>query len=104
MQNTKASTKPRNSVKALTPRQLEQAQLQMLQAKLEARKLTDPRQLKDRIIWDNLRSLMLHILGDTPDNRLTVQRFEYEFKLAETAENYYDTDQAQYVREEAKSQ
>lgn len=103
MRNQKAST-PTKRNRAITRQDIEQAQMKMLQEKLRARNLTDPRQLKERIIWDHLKMLVLEIMGKHPLNKDLVDRYEFQFKLAETAENYHGSSRADYVKEQAKSQ
>lgn len=87
-----------------TPAEIEQAQMQLLLGKLKARNLTDPRQLKERIIWDNLKVLVQQTMGEHPQNKALLQSYEYQFKLAEVAENYHGSSRADYVKEESKSQ
>jgi hypothetical protein len=104
MRSKKAIRKPAKKTIVPTPEEIERAQMQMLQAKLQKHNLTDPLQLKMRIIWENLKALMLEIHGRSEDNKAIAQRYEFDFKLAEQAENYYGSDLADFVKEESKSQ
>lgn len=104
MRTVKSHRKPAKKKIGPTPEEIERAHMQMLQAKLQKRNLTDPLQLKLRIIWDNLKALMLEVHGNTPENKAVAQGYEYEFKLAEQAENYYGSDVGDYVQEESKTQ
>lgn len=103
MQTQKAINKKRKS-KMPTHEEVEHAQMQMLVAKLRTRNLIDARQLKERIIWDNLKSLMLQAHGNTPENIAIVREYEYQFRLAEQAENQYGSEMANYIEEKSKNQ
>lgn len=104
MRTTKATIKKAPATKKPKARQIEQAQMQLLLQKLQKRSLTNPRQLKERIIWEHLKVLVLHTKGETQENKNILQGYEYQFRLAEVAENHYGSDIADFIKEESKSQ
>lgn len=103
--NSKSKGKSKGKNKPpFSPQEIERAHHQMLIARLQPRGLIDPRQLKERIIWENLKALVLQIFGRSPENLAKVNSFEYEFRLAEQAENYHGSELADYIAEESKTQ
>jgi len=48
--------------------------------------LNNPRQVKERIIWNQLKAIINH-LYDHPESRHIVERYERDFRICELEEN-----------------
>jgi hypothetical protein len=48
--------------------------------------LVTPTQIKQRIIWNNLKALIAHHYGNDPQNDLIMQRYECDWRAAEAEE------------------
>lgn len=55
----------------------------------EQYKLQDTRTIKDRILFDNLMSLILMLMDPTFKNKVTVNRYRHEWDIVEDADNRF---------------
>jgi hypothetical protein len=49
--------------------------------------LSTPNQVKQRIMWNNIKALVTHAFGKSPENDRLMARYESEWKEAEKEEN-----------------
>lgn len=52
----------------------------------KAYNLKSPRQIKERILWNNLKAVVQLLYGDSPTNRAKLQQFEHDWKACELQE------------------
>lgn len=48
--------------------------------------LTTTQQVKERILWDNLKAIIINLYGDDPQNRKILDRYQSEWKACEKEE------------------